>query len=607
MGQPAYNRINCIQRSFKKSFSINMINSQDCLIDKKILESSSLIHNKVEYAKSQLALNQSQKVLSKNLQILNTNYNKQQIISIVKYYKIDQFKFNLTNFIMQNCISNTKLENNQVTFDQVMIYIECQLCNLQEVQIQRGYGFPEMTIFNSELLEIKNFQFSQSKIFFKSIASTRDCVKNLLLQNYISFYMQVNIKALLLTIQIFKTVQVSIYLYNFKRNNQVQDYQFSSNLLIISTTNKITALIFLESKQKEFIQLINTNFSYNHLNQYFLNLSPISSTKLLLSLNMEIQLYKDINFMKIWQQTQLIQYYILIHKSYIGNGMIISNLIIFENIKVDFSIPIFGAGFYVITTGISFIKITSSEFSNTKTTLQSLYFSKGGCFYIVAGQSALTLNIKSVTFDSSFSRYDGGEIYINPSEIHNMIEFEKLIVKDCFRLIISFLIIFYPKKILYTLRMFLKIQISIQHKKDWKITIRIQIVQLMMMFSIFFNQILQFFLIWKFQYIQLQLLINKYKFIYCVGNSNQKYKLRKLCVQILRLLISQQDFTSNLIKLKIIQQQYYFLQNILEIYIFDLQITQVNQFKKKEERDGLFMNTGFLFQLDCPLNLTNKY
>lgn len=96
--------------------------------------------------------------------------------------------------------------------------------------------------------------------------------------------------------------------------------------------------------------------------------------------------------------------------------MIISNSIVIDNIKIDSSISIFGGGFNIIASGISVINITNSEFSNTKTTLSSLYFSKGGCFYIDASSAALTLKIKNVTFDTSYSRYDGGAIYIIPSE-----------------------------------------------------------------------------------------------------------------------------------------------------------------------------------------------
>lgn len=71
--------------------------------------------------------------------------------------------------------------------------------------------------------------------------------------------------------------------------------------------------------------------------------------------------------------------------------MIISNSITLDNIKVNSSFSVFGGGFYIIATGISVININNSHFSNTKTTLSSLYFSKGGCLYIDASSSVLSL------------------------------------------------------------------------------------------------------------------------------------------------------------------------------------------------------------------------
>lgn len=43
-----------------------------------------------------------------------------------------------------------------------MIYIECQICLLEHIKIVRGYGLPEITIINSEKLEIRNLVISQN-------------------------------------------------------------------------------------------------------------------------------------------------------------------------------------------------------------------------------------------------------------------------------------------------------------------------------------------------------------------------------------------------------------------------------------------------------------
>ncbi|CAD8149864.1 unnamed protein product [Paramecium octaurelia] len=622
-------------------YSSNVINLQDCLVDQTLIESSSLIHNKVDYTKSQVALSYSKKILIKNLQVLHSNYsNKQQIITIVKYAEIDKLMFNLTNFIMQDCTSSTKLQNTQVSFDQVMIYIECQLCYLEEIQIQRGYGFPEMTILNSETLEIRNFQFSQNqKHFSKVLHSSIDCVSQFaIMELYFFLYVGQYQSIAIHNLNVLNSLSFNSPLIIFKGYDlmqkiveetiNVQESQFSSNVLIISTPNKNTAIISLESKQKGLITFINTHFFNNHLNQYYSALSQISSTTLLLLLKFGsvilqgCQFYQNlvtnstdsilhIDSEKIYVQdsnfksNNIMNYTLLSRYTLLSSTQDTSAInlqLIFpiksssgneiDNIKVDSSFSIYGGGFYLITSGISTINIKNSEFSNTKTTLSSLYFSKGGCFYIDAGQSALTLKIKNVTFDTSLSRYDGGAIYINPSESSNIIEFDQLFVKDCFSISNQFFSYVLSKKdTVYSQIVFKNIEFLSTKEGLENYYSQIDSITDDDVYNIIQSNPLIFV-----QFGNFSLYNCKFKSIY------MQFLLK--IVQAQNILLSNILITNCTVGLSPLFQLNLRQQQAGKLQIYDLQITQVEQSSMTEKRECLQMNQVFLQQLDCPANMT---
>ncbi|CAK74425.1 unnamed protein product (macronuclear) [Paramecium tetraurelia] len=630
-------------------FSSNVINLEGCIINQTLIELSSLIHNKVNYTKSQIALNQSSKIVIKNLQVLNINYNnKQQIIKIVKYDEIDQLLLNLTNLTIKNCISNPNFQNTQVSFDQVMIYIECQYCYLYDVQIQRGYGHPEMTIFNSKTLEIRNWQFFQDQRYFsKALHSSIECVSQFAIMElyfflYVGQYQRLFIDNLnVSTCLSFNTPLIILKGYDIMQKMVeetivVQNSQFSSNLLIISTTNKNSALISLESQQKVLVTFINTKFSNNHLNTYYQTLSSISSSTILLFIKYGNVFIQDCQFYQnlVTNSTDSIIYivskkvyikdstfknnnimnysimsrYMIISiiqvkstidlqlifpiKSNSGNGMIISNSIEIQNIKVNASFSIYGGGFYIITSGTSIINITNSEFSNTKTTLSSLYFSKGGCLYIDAVSSALTLQIKNVTFDKSFSRYDGGAIYINPSETLNIIELEKLIVKDCFSIQNSFFSYVLTKKdtvqsyIVFKDIEFYSTKVGLENYYSYLDGINdedaVNIIQQNPLIYVEFGN----FSIKNCQFISIY----------------TQFLLK--IVQAQNILMSNIKITNCTVGFSPLIQFNFRQQYAGELKIFDLQINQLYQFLKTEKRECLIIKTAFPIQLDCPLKLT---
>ncbi|CAD8113596.1 unnamed protein product [Paramecium sonneborni] len=629
-------------------FSSNVINLKDCIINQTLIESSMLIQNNIEYTKSQAALNQSQNILIKSLKIINSSYNnKQQILKIIKYDEINQLMFNLTNFEMSNCVSTNKMQNTQISFDQVMIYIECQICNLEEIYIQRGYGLPEMTILYAETLEIRNSLMTQDQRYFQKVLhSTIDCVQQLAIVElyfflYVGQYQNILIDNLNVTSCLsFNTPLIIFQGYDLmqrfvEETIYIQNSFFISNLLIVATLNKNTALISLDSKQKGLITFQNTVFYDNHLNEYFQALSQSSSATLFLSLkygtvriqscqflqnlvtnstnsilyidsqkiilknsqfqNNNIMNYSSLNRYILLKNTQDLTdinvQFIFPIKSTSGNGMLISKLIMIDNIKINSSISIFGGGFYIIAQGISFINIINSAFLNTRTTLSSLYFSKGGCFYIDASSSVLTLNIKNTTFDSIYSRSDGGAIYIIPSESSNLIVFEQLLVRDCFSMQNQFFSYTLSKKDS------IKSQINFQNIDFYSTKEGIE--------NFYSN-------LDSISDDEVSIIIHSNPLIFVQFGNFSFYNctFQSIYIQFLMKIVEAQNILmsnikifncsiafSPLIQLNLKQQSFG------KIQIFDIQISQVFQIQLSEKRECLPINSEFFTQLECPMKI----
>ncbi|CAK58255.1 unnamed protein product, partial (macronuclear) [Paramecium tetraurelia] len=464
-------------------YSSNKINIENCIINNTQIVDSNLIINDVDYSRSEQALFESSRIFIKSCNIINNYYNNhQQIILIKRYKEISDVYLLIEDFFLSNNRLTAKIQQSSISYYQSIIYFECQICLLQNIIISRGYGFPEISIPNSEILNIKNFTVSQDqRQMSKVLHTSMDCVKKFTIMDqyfilYIGQYKSVKIESFsILSCLSFNNAYIIFQGYDIMEASIdesiiIQNSKFLDNKLIITDSNKNAAIISITSSQSCVINISNSDFSNNHLNEYFQDSTSPSATVLYMSLQEGLTSIINCKFFNnlvtnssdsiIYIKSSTLQLQNLQFTS--SNIKFISNMsqsLIFPTIqnlgqidfetafpiksKVEmdtlFSISLQGGGFYIATQGMSKILIQNSFFANTQTQLQSSVFSSGGCLYIDASLSQLIFSLINSSIDTSFAKQEGGGIVINPSEIYNRIELINLTIKDCFSIKYSFL------------------------------------------------------------------------------------------------------------------------------------------------------------------------
>ncbi|CAD8073527.1 unnamed protein product [Paramecium sonneborni] len=478
-----------------KFYYSNVINLQDLIINNTKISQSNLISNNLDYSKSQSALLASSNIVLKSFQIINVEYDEyQQILVINKYKEISGLKLEVLGLIISNCLISSRNQRKQTSYEQSMIFIECQICILNDIQIVRRYGLPEITVINSEKLEIKNLIISQNQQFLpKALHSIIECVDqhaplDMYFYIYIGQYKDVFIDNLKVSNSLsFNNPFIILKGYDIMEKLiiekiVIQNTNFMSNILIIFDANQHTSLISIDSQQESSVILSNVNFLYNHLNEYYQDLTRVSATTIFIQLQFGIVLLEKCFFLQnivtnssdsilylkvfsfqLWnshfqnngllnvsslsqnlifsqlQDLSQINFNIIFPiKSNGGNGYLILNILEINNLTINTSYSQNGGGFYITTQGKSSINILNSFFYNTISSLDSSIYSIGGCLFIDASSSKITFKMHNTIIDTSYSRYEGGAIYINPSLSYNQIEIQNLVVKECFSLQNSF-------------------------------------------------------------------------------------------------------------------------------------------------------------------------
>ncbi|CAD8200536.1 unnamed protein product [Paramecium pentaurelia] len=472
-------------------YSSNVINLKHGIINNTYIMNSNLINNQVEYSKYESALESSSKAFIENYLILNTLYDdKQQIIKIIKYNEIDQLSFRLVDFSIMNSLLTSQIQQQEISYSSSIIYCECQLCYLESINLLRGHGLPEMTFLYSEFINISNCSISSNLIYqTKPLHNSLDCIKKFAFKDmhfflYIGFYQTVNINNLHLQNSLsFNNPFIILQGYDLMQRLiseviTIINVKFYSNLLLITDSNKQTGLLSIISQQNCSITLLMLNYTENHLNEYYQDSSRISATTAFIQLYQGWVLIQASHFVQniitnssdsilyiksakleirecTFTKNNVINYSSLSHyllysevqdlssikfqdlfpiKALSGNGMIIAQSIIIDKIFINQSYATAGGGFHIVTQGKSSILIINSHFSNTNTLSHVSIFSIGGCLYIDGSASQLQFILRNTTIEKSYSRNDGGAIYIIPSESQNSIVLEQLIIINCFSL-----------------------------------------------------------------------------------------------------------------------------------------------------------------------------
>ncbi|CAD8087564.1 unnamed protein product [Paramecium sonneborni] len=483
--------------SFSYFYLSNVIQISDFYFNNTIIDNSTLITNDADYAISDQSLVNAANISIFNCKIENINYtNSQAILKLVLYDKIIQQIVHIDSFTLKNSLYLINDISNYLSYEQSNIYIECYECKLISMQIQRGYGLPEIAILRSQNLFIKNLILNQSSFYYsKTLHKSYECVQKYAYTQmfhflYVGFYKSITINNLQLSNSItYNNPFIIIKGYDLMEKIQnenifIQDSLFDSNMLIMSKANRATSIISIVSEQQSVVTFSNVKFYYNHLNQYFQDLSRQSASTLLIQLQ-QGDFYLENSYFKqnlVTNSTDSIMYIkaisigisnskfyknnilqlsiignnILVPDEQInipelsltnifpinsksGNGLLITTSLNLDRVRIDQSFSNYGGGFYINTQGTSRINIKNAKFQNTQTSMISSSFSTGGCLYIDAQLSKLTLVIDSTTFDTSFSRVEGGGIYIIPSQQDNNVKMTNLNILDCYSLKSSFL------------------------------------------------------------------------------------------------------------------------------------------------------------------------
>ncbi|CAD8124033.1 unnamed protein product [Paramecium sonneborni] len=491
------NMLDSIISSSSYLYLCNIFQLQNIYIKNVTIINSTIFSNDVDYSQSYDALINAAQVSIINCQIENVFYNSQQaILKLVLLEKLTSFNVSIQQFSLQKSQITVKIENNYISYQQCIIYIECQICILEDVEILRGYGLPELTILDSQSILLNNVIFTQFMPYHsKTLHSSVDCIFNYAYDQmffflYIGLYQNITINNLRLIDSItYNNPFIIIKGYDLMEKIQkefisISNSKFESNMLIITQTNRASSIIQFQSEQICKINLNGVNFNYNHLNEYVQDLSRQSSSTLFLQLQQgqiiiensvfkqnlvtnatdsilylkainilfqNIQFYKNnilqLSIMKrnllLFDDYQEIDGLSLLNafpiNSKSGNGLIITNILTINFTQVNNSFSQYGGGFYIVAQGTGTIKILNSMFQNTQTALSSSSFSTGGCLYIDAQLSKLNLQIVSTNIEKSFSRVEGGGLYIIPSQQQNQINLQNLTIKNCFSIRYSFL------------------------------------------------------------------------------------------------------------------------------------------------------------------------
>ncbi|CAD8136644.1 unnamed protein product [Paramecium pentaurelia] len=470
----------------------NIINIEDFLAIDIIIYSGYLITNKGTSSKTTESLRNAESIRIKNANFIdNIYYSSQSFIAIFQNDLLNN-SLNidgliLTNNRYYNIIKGSKQIKSLIN-DESLIYLECQVCILNNVEIFRGLGYPEIAIFRSKSLKFSNILIQQSPQFItKTLHSSYKCIEQFLyLDIYYVFYLSSFNQVEMDNVVIFQSVIFDNPFFVFASQNQLDEQvensfiisnsRFFDNMLIITQQNKFTSIIAIKTEQLMNISIINTNFTQNYLNEYFQDYQLFSSSTLvinaqsgnvlisncffdhnIISNSTDSNLFIKTNHLSIQnsvftKQNQMnpsiFQKYLFVSKidtdittniilnfqvlSSGGNAYILINSMILEQIEVEQSLALNGGAFYVITSQEGSIEISNSKFVNTSTTINGYQISVGGCLYIDSSKSRFKLYIHNSLFQFTSSRTQAGLLYIEPSFLKNEINLDYLTIQESF-------------------------------------------------------------------------------------------------------------------------------------------------------------------------------
>ncbi|CAD8215117.1 unnamed protein product [Paramecium octaurelia] len=412
------------------------------------------------------------------IQNLNSNYLSQIIY-------LQPFHSALSSVDIKNIlIFNISLNNqNNVQFDQYessVIHIELQIVRIQYCTIKRGYGFIQFLLKNIQILEIIDLQAQQLKRHqlhqfydcsdlnpnhYKSIIKLSDVQSIHFEQFYITDFNVIN-SALIVFQSYSQLLTESKY--------HLTDFIVKENIIIVSKSQESASLIYIDSRLKTQVTLVNIEITRNQLHNYGQNLFIFSAVGVLINcpsgdIKMESNIFNS-NFAtnstdtityifaksvimnsvqffnnSIYNIDLLLKNIILSFPrddivrfsnlknifpliSEVGNSYLQAETVIVQNCQVENSSGKNGVGFYINALIIKFIDV---DFKNLKTQFKNNE-EHGACIFIDIPSQSSQIFLSHISVQNVISKDYGGFLYIKSDHDYLNLTLQNLTLQRCF-------------------------------------------------------------------------------------------------------------------------------------------------------------------------------
>ncbi|CAD8067418.1 unnamed protein product [Paramecium sonneborni] len=375
-------------------------------------------------------------------------------------------------------------------------YFDLNQIILEDVNIIRTFTLPEISINNAEKIVLNNMKATLKEEFnIKLLHQQESCIQKNLEIGYSSMIFIYNTKHIqiqqikiigLIVINLPIILIKSLEKTNFRQTEiiDIQTLNLSNNNIILTNLAESPSILSINSEQEQKIKIINITAFNNHHhtyqdNQYMRqsstifienpnsnillseskfsnniitnnqgsNLVLICKTLEILNCSFKFSNYLQFQYLRkrlIWgyRLNEVVYmenlYLIFPIKSKGGNAYLQADSIILSNVSSQNSLAWQGGSFYFGTQSNGLIQILNCNFNFSQANLIMTEKSQGGTLFVDASQSDLNLRIFNSHFISSFSRQEGGTIFIEPSRNKNFILITQNVIRNVYSLANAF-------------------------------------------------------------------------------------------------------------------------------------------------------------------------
>ncbi|CAD8121080.1 unnamed protein product [Paramecium sonneborni] len=428
----------------------------------------------------------------------NNNYVGSQVfIELIESNNFQNLEVHLNGLTIQSNLFTQSNYQGLITSSNSSLYFDLKQINIENVKIIRAYNLPEISINNAQKTILKNvtatldneFKINLLHQYVSCFQKNPNIGYGSMLQIYNSKAIQIDKLEIIGLIAINSPIIIVKSLektnIRYPENIEIISVNLINNTIILSKLSEQPSVISIISEQEQKISLKGIMAFNNHHHSYqedqqFRQSSTIyienpnseiilresifsnnvitnnqGSNLVLISANINIldcsfnsQNDLQYSYLKdrlIWgyQSDEIVYienlYPMFPINSKGGNAYFQIDSITLRNVSSYNSLALQGGAFYFLTQSNGRIVIEDCNFNFSQTNLLMKEKSQGGTLLIDASQSDLNLIIQNNTYSSSFSRQEGGAIFIEPSRVKNSILITKSIIQNVYSLANAFL------------------------------------------------------------------------------------------------------------------------------------------------------------------------